>query len=128
VWAVGDDGEILVTYDGQRWYNINSPTRKNLRDIFVIDSQNIIIVGDDGYIARTWNGGENWHREYSGSSKNLHGITGLYGYYFFAVGDDGECLVKYSVDSYRWHKLHTGTSKNLLSIIGARDFLCLSFQ
>lgn len=44
-----------------QWYLQNNPSQNNsLRDIFVFDENNAIVVGDYGTILRTIDGGENW--------------------------------------------------------------------
>ena len=76
-WAVGEDGVVLQSTDGagMTWSDLNPSNRvtsaidldddcgehlASLYDIFMIDDQNGWVVGLDGAIAVTADGGESW--------------------------------------------------------------------
>ena len=58
VWAVGDNGNIRVSADtGNTWTGQTGFTTSNLYGIFMLDSIHGWIVGDNGAISNTLNGG-----------------------------------------------------------------------
>lgn len=85
VFACGNSGAILKSSDsGETWSVLQSPTSKNLNDIYVKNSDVVIAVGDDGTIIRTSDGGGNWEIINSGVTDDLLSIdfydgTGLIG-------------------------------------------------
>jgi photosystem II stability/assembly factor-like uncharacterized protein len=59
VYAIGDSGTILKTYDsGEKWYKQQSGIINKLNDICWVRDNILIAVGDNGTILRTTTGGE----------------------------------------------------------------------
>jgi photosystem II stability/assembly factor-like uncharacterized protein len=50
-WAVGDDGVILQTEDGQNWKLEESPTKSNLKDVQSVGGV-VYAVGNDGIVLK----------------------------------------------------------------------------
>ena len=81
VWAVGDNGTIIKSYDnGSTWTIIPTSTPYNLNKVVFIDSLDGWAFGDHGTILRTIDGGESWGTETSGT------VADLYGAYYYQVG------------------------------------------
>lgn len=60
-WIVGDLGTVLKTTDGgATWTAQNSGTSVNLREVHVIDANNVWAVGASATIIKTTNGGATW--------------------------------------------------------------------
>jgi hypothetical protein len=61
-WAVGERGWIVETWDyGETWDEKSSPTTETLLRIGFRDDQNGFIVGHNGTVLTTTNGGRNWN-------------------------------------------------------------------
>ncbi len=80
-WAVGEYGHIYHTTDaGKSWvkqagrYGMSEQTGEILGDNFLfdicaVDAKNAWVVGIDGYVARTEDGGASWHEIKTGAAK-----------------------------------------------------------
>lgn len=61
VITVGDFGIIKYSSDyGETWFTVQTPTRKILNDITIVDSERAIAVGEDGCVIYTENSGVSW--------------------------------------------------------------------
>jgi len=58
--AVGERGHILLSKDGKTWKQVPSPTRAMLNRVHFIDANNGWIVGHDGVVLRSTDGGQSW--------------------------------------------------------------------
>jgi photosystem II stability/assembly factor-like uncharacterized protein len=54
------DGEIYLTVDGGRTWELAWKGDKSIADIFFVNSQDGVIVGEGGLVARTADGGKTW--------------------------------------------------------------------
>ena len=69
---MGENGLILHTDDGgKNWSSKTHITRKTLRDVMFLDSQNGWAVGENGLTLFTNNGGQNWQVEQIKVTENL---------------------------------------------------------
>ena len=59
-WAVGANGTIIHTSDGDEWSEQESGVSKLLLDVHFVNENKGWIVGEDGLILHTNDGGENW--------------------------------------------------------------------
>ena len=99
LFAVGYDdnntsGVVEKSVDeGESWYFRGYGMSVNLHDVMFIDRNKGWVVGKQGYIFHTTDGGNVWMHQRSGTSKNLEGIfflsDGLHGW---AVGQAGRIL------------------------------------
>lgn len=64
-WAVGDKGQILYTQDGMKWEQTTTKFSSNILDVEFTDKLNGWIVGSNGTISRSDDGGITWIMEYS---------------------------------------------------------------
>lgn len=58
--AVGDRGAVLVSNDGQKWAQVQTPTRSALTAVYFTDADNGWAVGHDAVILHTADGGRTW--------------------------------------------------------------------
>ncbi|PAU86102.1 glycosyl hydrolase [Pseudomonas sp. WN033] len=65
--AVGARGLIVSsTDDGESWQQIESPVSSDLLDLFFVDDRNGWIVGHDGVVMHSSDGGERWVKQLDG--------------------------------------------------------------
>ncbi len=76
-WAVGDDGKIIHTTDGQTW-SVQRPSGSgsSLFDVFFLNANEGWAVGINGTILHTTNGGTNWNVE--GAVLTTDFLTGVH--------------------------------------------------
>lgn len=83
---------LLFSYPGEllaQWVVQNSGTDKNLRSISFVDSIHGWIVGDDGVILHSDNGGKNWEKQSSFTNSNLNSVSFCDSLNGWAVGYGG---------------------------------------
>jgi photosystem II stability/assembly factor-like uncharacterized protein len=93
--AVGDHGHILISRDqGATWTQTVVPTRALLTGVSFPDPQHGWVVGHDGVILATSDGGRIWHRQDDGLSLDtvLLDVLFLDAAHGFAVGAYGKFL------------------------------------
>ncbi|QQS49188.1 MAG: hypothetical protein IPM66_11455 [Acidobacteriota bacterium] len=74
-WACGEGGTIQATHDGGRtWVMQQSPVKKLLYDLAVIDRQKVWIAGAGGTLLVTENGGQTWLERRTGSGETFRAI------------------------------------------------------
>ena len=111
ILAVGKGGNIwLSTNDAQSWKNVSLPgLKENLNAIQFVGRDSAVIVGDNGLILQTVDGGVTWVRQ---AVKTFQHLRGIHGYSrggsqeWVAVGDSGtivmtttgQSIVKYNID------------------------------
>lgn len=125
--AVGDHGDVVASHDdGATWSQIIVPTRALLTAISFPDATHGWIVGHDGVILATDDGGMTWKRQDSGQDLDTvfldvlfrdasHGFAvGAYGK-FIATKDGGKSWTsrKPSDDEVHYNSLSTDTAGNL---------------
>ncbi|NQT26967.1 T9SS type A sorting domain-containing protein [candidate division KSB1 bacterium] len=112
-----DYAGYAITKDGGVTWNeryISSNTNP-LTDVSFIDNDIGTIVGYNGYIRSTTNGGENWTTQSSGTTKDLHGVcftdvnTGT------VVGDDGTIL-RTNDGGTNWTVQSSGTDEDFYGV------------
>jgi len=74
-WAVGDNGIIIFTSDGQNWTTQNNLNNNSLFDVFFLTQNDGWAIGVNGTILQTIDGGTNWNIEGAGlSTAFLRGV------------------------------------------------------
>ena len=73
------------------------------------------IVGDNGIIYKSTDGGENWFQLNSGTSNKLKAVYSISTNETYAVGDGGK-IIKTSNGGTTWSAQNSGTNVNLNSI------------
>jgi photosystem II stability/assembly factor-like uncharacterized protein len=131
-WACGDAGAMLHTLNAGNTWSLITLTGSDLHQIVFKDASTGIVVGDNGTVFTTTNGGTNWVSKNSSTSLQLRGACFAGGSTFFAVGDDG-AAVKSTDNGNTWTTLNSGTTERLLCVtafdqnvwVGARNGLML---
>ena len=86
-------GTILMTTDGgATWQPYRYNVRSALNAVAFCDTNNGLVVGDEGMILRTTNAGQSWTRQASGTSERLAGISWATVHIAVAVGSYGTVL------------------------------------
>jgi photosystem II stability/assembly factor-like uncharacterized protein len=104
-YAIAEKGIIIKTLDGgNSWFTLETPVTDNLNDLYVLDGQNICIVGDNGTVLLAIDGTHfNLVSQTSGSTANLSGVTFFDVSVGWAVGDNGTLLMSKD-GGHSWQK------------------------
>jgi photosystem II stability/assembly factor-like uncharacterized protein len=129
-WAGGYVGGVAKsTDDGLTWTFVPTPaytppTYKDVWDIDFIDQNNGIMVGDDGMVVLTTDGGVTWN--WPASVQAVVGTTRMYGAVYFPdgriwiAGYDG--LIAYSPDfGASWSQQGSGVTSDIIYSISMND-------
>ena len=113
-------GLILLSYSSATaqdgWIIQNPlPQGNTLTDVCVIDQNTAIVVGEDGRIIRTTDGGENWDLPISGVTNNLNSVFFANSDTGWAVGDWG-IILKSTDGGITWKKTNSGTDNWLFDV------------
>ncbi len=111
-YAVGNDGIVFKTTDGNNW-TFNWIYGTQLKSVFFINTDTGFVVGDAGKIYKTVNGGGNWALQSSGTTQNLKSIFFTTTDIGYAVGENGTYL----------KTLNGGTTWISETVIGSFDVL-----
>ena len=76
------------------------------------NSQTATMVGDNGIIMKTLNGGDSWENKISSTNKNLRSVEFTMGNTGFAAGDDGTIL-KTNDGGETWRQVNSIAGENL---------------
>ena len=114
-WAVGWQGYIWKTTDGQNWAQQTSNTAAALQDIVALSPLTAWAVGDGGTIVKTIDGGTTWTPQASGTTENLTRIAAPDAMNAWAVGTAGTVL--HTTDGgTSWLRQYSGTAANLYGV------------
>jgi photosystem II stability/assembly factor-like uncharacterized protein len=109
---------------GATWSIINVGLNKILTDVFMLDSMNIWVCGEDGRIAKSADGGLTWTAQEAGvaTAEDLNEIHFFDENYGLAVGDAGAILrtINGGVD---WELVSSGVATNLLCCRAVTKFI-----
>lgn len=115
------------------WTVLSSPTTKSLTSVYFTDINTGYIVGQDGYIAKTTNGGTTWATLSSGTTNRLTSIYFTDANTGYIVGWGG-IILKTTDAGITWAKLSAqGLNANFYSVffsdsnngyIGMGNYLC----
>ncbi|MBS1493403.1 MAG: T9SS type A sorting domain-containing protein [Bacteroidetes bacterium] len=114
-WASGDTGRIYKTTDfGSTWQMHQSGVTGRLNSIFIQDSLNVFICGQNGMVLHTTNSGVNWILQNTQIYDELYSIN-FFGVVGWAVGYGGKII--FTSDSGKhWQIKSNGTGDYLASI------------
>src|ERR1019366_660173 len=93
LWAVGEEGTILESSDGEHWSPRTSGTTNDLYSVFgTSDEKRLWAVGGEGTILES-SDGEHWNPRTSGTTNDLYSVFGTSdGKRLWAVGREGTIL------------------------------------
>jgi photosystem II stability/assembly factor-like uncharacterized protein len=125
VWVVGDEGAILLSTDGGRSFikSLYNPRQKSSRDsqdgggaadfysVQFVDESDGYIVGDQGLILSSTDGGFSWREQRSGSDAQLFHLS-FRGEQGWVVGTGG--VILHTDDNGRnWYPQRSGVTEDL---------------
>jgi len=112
--VVGNNG-IILKQQNNLWTSIPSPINVNFNAVFLIDSLNGFIAGDNGFILKTNDAGLSWNVVLSGADVNFNSIV-CAADSVWAVGADG--IIYTSLDNAStWKRYSVGVKDDLNDII-----------
>jgi photosystem II stability/assembly factor-like uncharacterized protein len=123
VWMVGDKGTIIYSTDGGQSFakrifepqqRASSNSQNRFLDLYSIefaDKERGFIVGDEGLILATTDGGRSWYEQKSGVQEQLFHLS-FRGRDGWAVGTKGTILHT-SNGGNNWYPQRSGTDKDL---------------
>lgn len=101
--------------NAQNWTTLNSSTSLNLYSVFFPDTDTGYVVGANGIILATTNGGSDWSLVPSPTSSNLTSVHFSDANMGYAAGENG-VILNTSDGGVTWTELISGTSQSLYSI------------
>ena len=116
--AVGYEGTIFSSLNGEDWSIRNSGTSETLRGI-AYGNGTFIVVGNNGIILRSFDG-ISWNRLDSRTSQHLNDVTYGDGE-FVAVGLNATILKSYNGTNNWLQCYYTGTTKDLFAVTYGSD-------
>ncbi len=118
VWIAGSSGSIMVSSNSAVDFNSYTYTANNLRSVYFVNENTGWVVGDNGTIGKTVNGGVNWTAQTSPVSVNLNSVKFLDANIGAACGDNGKIILTDDGGS-TWIEYITNVTSNLLEIDAA---------
>jgi photosystem II stability/assembly factor-like uncharacterized protein len=116
-WAVhsgNSNGILRTTNGGDNWENFASPTGP-LYDVAAISANIAWVVGANGRIAKTTDGGATWQVQGSGTAVTLNKIAAVNASIAWVVGESGT-IIKTTDGGNTWHLQVSPTTENLTRI------------
>ena len=107
-------GSIKLNVDPS-WQVLNSNTTKKLSSVCFVTADVGYIVGENGLIIKTIDGGNNWSTQTSNTTNSLNSVLFINADTGFAVGDGGTIL-KTLNGGVNWTESSGGTANDLFSI------------
>jgi photosystem II stability/assembly factor-like uncharacterized protein len=106
-----------------QWVSQISGVTQNLNDVYCINENFVVTVGDNGTILKTTNGGLNWIQKTSGTIQKLMKVQFANQNTGYAVGESG-ILLKTSDGGENWLPIPTGVTTNFfgLSVLNENTF------
>jgi photosystem II stability/assembly factor-like uncharacterized protein len=121
-WIVGED--IWYTSNGgiswEEQYDTQFNEKYPLYDVHFVNLTSGWVVGNDGTILHTDDGGENWIEQDSGVSSQLRGVAFANGSKGWVVGDNG-VILHTSDGGENWEQQLSGTSNSLSGLSFVSD-------
>lgn len=105
----------MTTKVSAQWTLQVSGTTDNLYDVFFTSNDTGYVVGANGTIIKTIDGGTNWFSQASGVTGYLHGVTFIDVNTGYSVGEFG-VILKTTDGGLNWNPLSSGTTTNLLDV------------
>jgi photosystem II stability/assembly factor-like uncharacterized protein len=108
-----------------QWRTQSSVTTNSLRAISCISTNVCEIVGGNGTIRATTNGGASWHAQTSGTTNGLNGVSCPSASICFAVGNTGTIRATTN-GGVSWHVQTSGTINNLNGVNCTNTSTCIA--
>ena len=81
IWAIGRDGQAIRSQNAAtHWENVSLELDEplHLRDIVFTTAEQGFIIGDDGLMLQTTNGGDDWVKIDAATKRDIHHLTPFY--------------------------------------------------
>ena len=95
-WEIQDRNIVISSSDGVSWSSQSPGVYDHLFDVFAIDQDNVWIVGDNGIVLHTTNGGFDWNQVDINTSNSLSALFFVNSERGWIVGEGG--LILYTQD------------------------------
>lgn len=118
VWIAGSGGSIMVSSNSAVDFDSYTYSSSNLRSVYFINETTGWVVGDNGTIGKTVNGGVNWTAQTSPVNVNLNSVKFQDANIGAACGNNGK-LILTSNGGAIWTEYNTNVTSNLLSVDAA---------
>ncbi len=118
VWIAGSGGSIMVSSNSAVDFDSYTYSSSNLRAVYFINETTGWVVGDNGTIGKTVNGGVNWTAQTSPVNVNLNSVKFQDANIGAACGNNGK-LILTSNGGANWTEFNTNVTSNLLSVDAA---------
>jgi photosystem II stability/assembly factor-like uncharacterized protein len=106
ILAVGEFGRTLMSFDeGAVWQEVKTPTKVHLTGAAFKNEREAVMVGLNGTILKTTNGGRRWTVIQTGLDEHIYDVI-WDGHQYLACGDRG--LLVTSMDGSKWASLDSG--------------------
>ncbi|PID68202.1 MAG: hypothetical protein CR968_02790 [Flavobacteriia bacterium] len=107
---------VLLTLNLQaQWVVQNTGSDNELYDVYAITADTVIVVGYNGTILKTTDGGENWISQTSGTTNELRRVQFVNDTTGYAIGFEGTLLKSTDAGS-TWTALDSGTTEDLYGL------------
>jgi len=114
-YITGNNGVILKSLDSIHFYGLPTGVNDPLYGIDFLDQNTGYVVGYNGKILKTTNGGSYWYKLESGVSSPLTSVCFFNDTTSYVCGDGGAILKTNDMGDY-WYQQFTGTSNNFMDI------------
>lgn len=98
------------------WVPQSSGVSDTLNGVWGSSATDVYVVGNNGVILHSGDGGATWQKRTSGTSKSLFAVWGADASNVWAVGYGGTIL--YSADGVTWNAQASATAESLLAVHG----------
>lgn len=98
-----------------QWVQQNSGTSEFLNDVYCISENIVVVVGANGTILKTVDGGAHWIQKMSGTSNDLNKMHFINSNIGYATGSNGT-LLKTTDAGENWSSITTNLTTNLTGL------------
>jgi photosystem II stability/assembly factor-like uncharacterized protein len=123
-WVIGENGKLNKNNDGlisYTWTDINTNVTDNLNGIYFINNNTGFIVGANGVVLKTVDGGLSWSASYP-TTHNLHAVTFVNTTEGWAVGENGTILHTTNAGT-NWTVFTSPTTNTLFDVSFVNPFV-----
>jgi len=120
---------LCLSYGKAQWVELDTGMENPpvFNDVYAITSDIVVVVGANGTILKTTDGGETWQQKDSGTTENLRKVQFPIQDIGYVVGDSG-IVLKTTDSGETWVNIDTGQSSNFegLSVVD-EDLVVISY-
>lgn len=93
LFAIGTEGRIFLSNDGNNWNNIESKVNQTLLDMYYFDKDLSFIVGEKGLLLKSTDGGNNWIFTQIQSNQSFNSVFFLSKEIGWVAGNNGKLFI-----------------------------------